>query len=301
MQKEMNGDAGILAPVREFTSPPRNGSMGGNGQVLNGLYNSSNSNSSNSSSNGSGHNNGNGNMNSDHPSASAYEMRESNSNGAFPHGGALTRTLSDRELEDISDDVLGPILQSPHLEVIGVTSALPREGKSTIALQLAASIARYTHKKVCLVDLGLLGGGLTERLHAESEAGVVDALEKMDYRVSIMKVPEHDGLVFIPGGKIPENPAKTAYSPIIGEFIETARQAFDVVIVDMPAIQTGYAIPIARQMDQNLLVVQSGVTPRDVVNSAIESVGRDRVMGVVLNKNRVLMPRWLHRLMRPFG
>jgi Mrp family chromosome partitioning ATPase len=298
MQKEMNGDAGILAPVREFTSPPRNGSVGvsspveGNGQVLNGLYDNNSR-------------NGNGNMNSDRPSAyetnsSVYDMREPN-NGAFSHGGALTRTLSDRELEDIPEHVLGPVLQSPHLEVIGVTSALPREGKSTIALQLAATIARHTHKKVCLVDLGLLGGGLTERLNAEAESGVVDALEKMDYRVSIMKVPEHEGLVFIPGGKIPENPAKMAYSPIIGEFIETARQAFDVVIVDMPAIQTGYAIPIARQMDANLLVVQSGITPRDVVNSAVESIGRERVMGVVLNKNKVLMPRWLHRWMRPFG
>jgi Mrp family chromosome partitioning ATPase len=287
MQTELNGDAGLLAPVREFTSPPRNGSQGGNGQVLNG-FNSSNSNNSNSGNSG--------------ERASAYEMREppSNNNG-FSHGGALTRTLSDRELEDIPEHILGPIIHSPHLEVIGVTSALAREGKSTIALQLAASIARYTHKKVCLVDLGLLGDGLTERLHAESEAGVVDALEKMDYRVSIMKVPDHDGLVFIPGGKIPENPAKTAYSPIIGEFIETARQAFDVVIVDMPAIQTGYAVPIARQMDTNLLVVQSGVTPRDVVSSAIESIGRERVMGVVLNKSRVLMPRWLHRIMRPFG
>jgi Mrp family chromosome partitioning ATPase len=283
MQNEMNNEAGLLAPVREFTALPRNGVNGVN------------------SVNGANGVNGVNSMNNGEKSG-AYELRETSGvagQGNFSHGGALTRSLG--ALEDIPAHVLGPVLASPHLEVIGITSALPREGKSTIALQLAASIARYTHKKVCLVDLGLLGGGLTERLHAEAETGVVDALEKMDYRVSIMKVPEHDGLVFIPGGKIPENPAKTAYSPVIGEFIETARQAFDVVIVDMPAIQTGYAIPITRQMDANLMVVQSGVTPREVVNSALESVGRERVMGVVLNKNRVMMPRWLHKKLRPFG
>ena len=112
MQKEMNGEVGILTPVREFMAPFQNGGSQGGAQGGtqggSGNRNGSNINKINNINNGSSNSSMNGQEN-------------------FPHNGALTRTIGD--IEDIPDHVLGPLLQSPHLEVIGVTSALPREGK----------------------------------------------------------------------------------------------------------------------------------------------------------------------------
>jgi Mrp family chromosome partitioning ATPase len=216
-----------------------------------------------------------------------------------PAWGALTRPIA-THLENIPDDVLQTVVHAPHLEVLGVTSSLPGEGKSTIALQLAASVARYTFKKVCLIDLSLNAKGLTSWLGAESESGVVDAIEQMDYRLSAMKVPEHDDLIFLPAGKMPDNAERTAYSPALNDLLTAARQTFDVVIVDMPSVQSGLVLPMVRHTDKVLFVIQAGLTPRDLIKSDIETIGRERVLGAVLNRTKSKMPRFLQKWLRPF-
>ena len=65
----------------------------------------------------------------------------------------------------------------------------------------------------------------------------------------------------------------------------------------MPAVSTDYALPLTRHMDGVLVVARAGVTPRDVVNEALDRLGRDKVVGVTLNRVQTAGPVWLRKRM----
>lgn len=169
--------------------------------------------------------------------------------------------------------------------VLGVTSAARGEGKTTVALHLAMTIARDTFKKVCLLDMSLGGSDLAARLGMPASGeGVVSVLEASGTIVPTLQLTGCDNLVIIPAGKTPANAAKLARSPRVEQLLVSARFAFDVVIVDLPAVSTDNAGPLVKAMDGVLLVVHAGATPQAVVSRALDMVGRDKVLGVTLNR-----------------
>jgi Mrp family chromosome partitioning ATPase len=179
--------------------------------------------------------------------------------------------------------------------VFGVTSALIGEGKTTIAMHLAFTIARNTFKKVCLIDMSLGADEICRRIGVTPEAGVVSVLEGGETIIRTIQVTDCGDLSIMPGGPMPANSTRAARSPAVPEVIAAARQMFDVVIVDMPAVLTGNALPIAAHLDRVLMVVTAGVTPKDVINDALDRVGRKRTLGVVLNRIKPSAPNWLQR------
>jgi len=115
--------------------------------------------------------------------------------------------------------------------------------------------------------------------------------------VPTLQVAGLDNLVIIPAGKPPTNAPRLVRSPRVAQLIVSARSAFDVVVVDMPAVSTDYALPLTRHMDGVLVVARAGVTPRDVVNEALDRLGRDKVVGVTLNRVQTAGPAWLRKRM----
>jgi Mrp family chromosome partitioning ATPase len=83
--------------------------------------------------------------------------------------------------------------------------------------------------------------------------------------------------------------------PRIAKFLVATRHAFDVVLVDMPAVTTNNAVPLARHTDGVVMVVRAGVTPREVVSEALETVGADRVNCIILNRAKPAAPKWLQK------
>ena len=180
--------------------------------------------------------------------------------------------------------------------VLGVTSAVPGEGKTTVALHLALTAARNTFKRVCLVDLSMGPGDLGQRLGlAPNGRGLVGVLEDTDTVVPTLQLAECDNLVVIPAGAEPANPAKLARSPRVAQLIASARTTFDVVILDLPSAASENILPLAGHADGLVVVARSGVTPRDVVAQAVETLGRERVLGVTLNGFQSACPDWLQR------
>jgi Mrp family chromosome partitioning ATPase len=178
--------------------------------------------------------------------------------------------------------------------VLGITSAIPGEGKTTTALHLALTAARNTFKKVCLIDLSLGNGDLGRRMGLEETGrGLIGVLEDTETVVPTLQMAECENLVIIPAGSAPSNPAKLARSPRVAQLLGSARTTFDIVIVDLPAVSTDNVMPLVGQVDGLLVVARAGVTPRDVVANAIETLGRDRVIGVTLNRFQGASPRWV--------
>jgi Mrp family chromosome partitioning ATPase len=194
--------------------------------------------------------------------------------------------------------------------VLGVTSAVPGEGKTTTAAHLALTMALNSYKRICLMDFSLsehVYGDIAQRLglYLASEelddahrAGIIDVLEERTATLPTFQLSDPSNLTVVPRGTASKRPAKIARSPRIKQLLSSARHAFDVIIVDLPAVSTENALPLAKHCDGILLVVQSGVTPRDIVQRAIDVIGKDRVVGVALNRQKTSLPEWLIRLLR---
>ena len=204
----------------------------------------------------------------------------------------------ERQIAGIGDVTLvsGETLGAERPYVLGVTSAVLGEGKTTVALHLAMTIARDTFKRVCLIDMSLGKGDLATRLGVPSRGeGVVPVLEDSNNVVPTLQLAGCDNLMIIPAGRAPANAARLARSPRVAQLIISARMAFDVVIVDMPAVASDNALPLTRHMDGLLVVARVGATPRDVVVQALDALGRDKVIGVTLNRVKTAGPAWLRK------
>ena len=204
----------------------------------------------------------------------------------------------ERQIAGVGDVTLisGETLGSDRPYVLGVTSAVLGEGKTTVALHLAMTIARDTFKRVCLIDMSLGKGDLAARLGVPARGeGVVPVLEDSNNVVPTLQLAGCDNLVIIPAGKVPTNAARLARSPRVAQLVISARLAFDVVIVDMPAVASDNALPLTRHMDGLLVVTRAGATPRDVVVQALDALGRDKVIGVALNRVKAAGPSWLRK------
>lgn len=204
----------------------------------------------------------------------------------------------ERQIAGIGDVTLlsGETLGAERPYVLGITSAVVGEGKTTVALHLAMTIARDTFKRVCLIDMSLGKGDLATRLGVPSRGeGVIPVLEDNDNVVPTLQLAGCDNLVIIPAGKAPANAARLARSPRVAQLIVSARMAFDVVIVDMPAVASDNALPLTRHMDGMVVVARVGATPRDVVAQALDALGREKVIGVTLNRVKSSVPSWLRK------
>jgi protein-tyrosine kinase len=194
--------------------------------------------------------------------------------------------------------------------VLGVTSAVPGEGKTTTATHLALTMAMNSYKRICLIDFSLSEvtyGDIATRLglyRNEEEGdgspriGVVDVLEESANAVPTYQLADPNNLTVIPRGKSAKRPAKISRSPRIKQLLSSARHAFDVIIIDLPAVSTENALPLSKHCDGILIVVQAGTTPRDIVHRAIAVIGRTRIVGVALNRQKSSVPNWLVKLLR---
>ena len=204
----------------------------------------------------------------------------------------------ERQIAGVGDVTLisGETLGAERPYVLGITSAVSGECKTTVALHLAMTIAHDTFKKICLIDMSLGKGDLAARLGVPSRGeGVIPVLEDSDNVVPTLQLAGCDNLVIIPAGKAPNNAARLARSPRVAQLIISARMAFDVVIVDMPSVASDNALPLTRHMDGLLVVARAGATPRDVVAQALDALGRDKVIGVTLNRVKTSGPNWLRK------
>ncbi|HSV73828.1 MAG TPA: CpsD/CapB family tyrosine-protein kinase [Chthonomonadales bacterium] len=184
-----------------------------------------------------------------------------------------------------------------HCFVVGVTSAVYGEGKTTVAMNLAGTIAQNSQARVTLVDCNLRNWGVQERLNIADTAGLVDILEGAeDDLTNVLHRTDLDNLAILPSGRQAGNPSRLVRSPRLGELMSALRMSNDFVVVDLPPV-----LPVAdtrtltRFVDGVVLVVRAGITPRDVAARAMGAVGTDKVLGVVLNGVESAMPQWLQR------
>jgi succinoglycan biosynthesis transport protein ExoP len=171
--------------------------------------------------------------------------------------------------------------------VLGVTSILPGEGKTTYAVAFAEMLAAGG-SKVLLID-GDLRHPAASRLTAPTgTAGLIDAVEGRPWR-TLVQVESRTGLAVLPATTSLEQQQinDPLTSPAMSQLLDEAREAFEYVIIDLPPLNPMVdALSILPWTDGFMLVVEWGRTPRRLVRSTIEREPQleSGVVGVVLNK-----------------
>jgi protein-tyrosine kinase len=197
------------------------------------------------------------------------------------------------ELRAIKWPLLGYAKEGEHggssrRNLILVTSAMPGEGKTHCAINLAMSIAMEVDHSVLLVDADVVRPSLMSRLGLEPTPGLLDLLTQPELDVSSVllrtNVPK---LILLPAGtpteKSTELLASTAMDQLLTELAD--RYSDRIVVFDGPPLHsTSEARVLANHVGQVVLVVEAMRTPQKVVAQALSSLAQCPTVWTLLNK-----------------
>jgi capsular exopolysaccharide synthesis family protein len=180
---------------------------------------------------------------------------------------------------------LRQLRQSRPLKKVLITSTIPQEGKSTIASNLACTLARRKPQKTLLLEGDLrrptlatqfgLGNvpGLSEWLRGETEAMNICRLESL-------------GLWVLPAGAAPENPLELMQSGKLSQLMELVSEWFDWVVIDSPPVlPLGDTSIWARLADGILLVTRPGVTEKQQLQRGLDTLEKSKLLGALVNSS----------------
>lgn len=208
---------------------------------------------------------------------------------AMPHIERAFRDMYTRAL---------PELESGKHLVIGVTSAVRGEGRTTTALGLTLAIARDLEASVLLAELDFGHPSLARSLGLPERPGLVDVLSgAQPVQNAIYRLPP-GGIDLLPVGSSPQLASRLLRSSALRQLLETARLAYGVTVLDLPpALSSSDVVPLSNLTDGVLLTVRAGVTPARLVEQAIARFAAGKVRGVILNGSRSRIPRWIRRFL----
>jgi protein-tyrosine kinase len=165
-----------------------------------------------------------------------------------------------------------------------VTSALPKEGKSFTASNLAQVIVRQHGRRVLLLDADLRNPQLHNCFGAEPGPGLSEYLCSETDEFSIIQRGPMENLFLIPAGRNMGNPAELLANGRLKFLLSRLETMFDWIIIDSaPAVPVSDAALLANFCDGVLLVVRSNSTPMDAARKAKKEFAERNVVGVVLN------------------
>lgn len=171
------------------------------------------------------------------------------------------------------------------LRSVLVTSALPAEGKSFVAANLAQVISRQHERRTLLIDGDLRKSRLHACLGAPHAPGLAEYLRgEVDEYGVIQQGPEAN-LFFLPGGEPSSNPAELLGNGRLRQLLQRTSRVFDWIILDSPpAVPVADASLLAGTVDGVLFVVRAGFTPYDLAQKACDEFRDKHLIGAVLNR-----------------
>lgn len=179
-----------------------------------------------------------------------------------------------------------------------VSSGLPTEGKSFIAVNLVMSLAHNTQGNVLLIDADLrrpaahkligtsAAPGLAEYL--DRTASISDVIQRSATpKCADIQVRSYSNVAFIAAGKCSDNTLELVSSHRMDELLSKLSPHFEWIVLDSPPVlAVTDAVDLARVADAVLLVARAGSTPYTIAQKAQQAFSGSRVLGFVLNATR---------------
>jgi len=168
-------------------------------------------------------------------------------------------------------------------KVLMITSSSQGEGKTLTATNLAVTLSESYLRNVLLIDADLRRPSLHQTFQIPNILGLTEGLKSTtDQKLSLIQISEH--LTVLPAGRPDPDPMSGLTSDRMRRIIEEAAARYDWVIIDTPPV--GFlsdANLLVAMVDVALFVVRAGKSPYRLIQRALDAVGRNRILGVVLN------------------
>lgn len=171
------------------------------------------------------------------------------------------------------------------LRRVVVTSSLPAEGKTFVALNLAQSIVRQPDRRVLLIDADLRASRLHQVLGAPRTPGLAEYLSGEADEFKVTQKGTDANLCLIAAGGEVTNPSELLLNDRMKKLLELMTPLFDWIIIDTPpALPVHDASMIADLCDGVLFVVGAGTTDHEMAAKAAAEFQEKNLLGVVLNR-----------------
>jgi polysaccharide biosynthesis transport protein len=207
-----------------------------------------------------------------------------------PHQGSLPLMVEGHErfgfaeaMRALRSSLLYLPIEGERPKTLLVTSAIPNEGKSTVVVNLAITMA-YADVRVLLIDADLRRGALHTALGIEAEPGLADLLTDANQPAIIQT--RIKGLHFLARGRAVRNPGELFLSERFGEFLRSVYPTYDTIILDSsPVLAADDTTSLAPKIDASLFVIRFGHSSARSSRKALALL-RERqanVIGLVCN------------------
>jgi protein-tyrosine kinase len=178
---------------------------------------------------------------------------------------------------------LRQLRQSRPLAKVLITSTIPQEGKSTVAANLACTLARRKQHKTLLLEGDLRRPTVAEKFGLGRVPGLSEWLRGETETMNVYRL-DALGLWVLPAGSAPENPLELMQSGKLSPLMDQLTSWFDWIIIDSPPV-----LPLAdtsiwsRLADGVLLVTRTGITEKQQLKRGLETIEKSKLLGTIVN------------------
>jgi len=179
-------------------------------------------------------------------------------------------------------------------QTILITSSVMGEGKSTVASLLARSLAIH-RKETLLVDFDLRRPRLHDIFEVDGKDGLIDILQSDLPFTSALKETSIPHLKLISSGNLDVTPSEILNNELIKSFFDVIGNDFDNVVVDSPpVIHVSDPLLLSKFVNEVILVVKAGSTPKYVIKRSISMFNdvKVKISGIILNNMQNTLPHY---------
>jgi capsular exopolysaccharide synthesis family protein len=180
---------------------------------------------------------------------------------------------------------LRQLRHSRPLKKILITSSIPQEGKSTVAANLACTLARRKPQKTLLLEGDLRRPNIVSQFGLGKLPGLCEWLSGESQSINIYRL-ESLGVWILPAGSTPQNPLELMQSGKLSPLMEQLEAWFDWIVIDSPPV-----LPLAdtslwsRLADGILLVTRKGTTEKQQLQRGLEAIDKTKLLGALVNSS----------------
>jgi len=194
--------------------------------------------------------------------------------------------------------LLGPKGSKKVPRVLAITGSHDKEGVSTVAANLAATLARPGDGQVLLIDADLRHPSAHRIFEAQLSPGLADILANSQSSEGVIVSSPVQNLRILSAGTAEGNLSEMFDSEGFINLLNSVKKDYRFVVVDLPAVnEASWAVRLARLCDGVGLVVEAERSRWEVVQRTKELLvnSNANVLGVIINKRRFYIPKWLYR------
>lgn len=170
------------------------------------------------------------------------------------------------------------------LKKVLITSTVPQEGKTTVAANLACTLAHATTQKILLLEGDVRRPALSQMLGLKGNPGICEWLRGEEKLTNCVYQMEGAGIWVMPAGTSPQNPLEVLQSLKLNALMSQLGEWFSTIVIDSPPV-----LPLAdtsvwmRLADGIILVARQGVTEKKQLQKGLEAIDPQRLIGALLN------------------